>query len=96
MMMAGGDRWSNLAAILADLRARGVEFRLSSAGPMQYRDRAGVLTEDEHMGLGMCRQSLTMQLRREASLCIKCGVNRPYKDTDRCLYCVPADPGPTN
>lgn len=67
----------NRAAILADLRSRGLKFRIHpDTGEMQFLDAQGVLNAEERDWLDVVRKGLTQALRREAGLCERCGLSK--------------------
>ena len=76
----------NRAALLASLRQRGVQFRLTPAG-MQYKDCANALGAQERDWLDVVRAVLTAELRHEAGLCERCGAKTGRGRSGFCIAC---------
>lgn len=78
------------AAILSDLRARGVRLTINSRGEMKCSDPSEVLSDFERAGIKSCSAGLTYQLRRELGLCGLCGggLQGKEKGSKTCAPCV--------
>lgn len=90
-------RDENLQAILKDLRAKGVLFRLVEG---EFRARLNeALTEELATAIDICRPGLTRALRLQRNLCTDCGekpITRPrHGERQWCEACYQARIEPT-
>lgn len=80
----------NRAAILEDLRKRGVRLSVDSMGRMRYIDFDDCLQDYELAAIESCREGLTHQLRQELGLCGLCGgrLKGPEHSGKTCKDCI--------
>jgi hypothetical protein len=87
------DVWENRLALISELEARGIAFRLAedgSAFDCRLNDYRGsdAARADDLFGIQLCKEGIRLGLLWRAGLCLTCGVAPIVRGIRLCLGCM--------